>query len=143
MNFVDLDFMKTFLLTYQSFTTPGALLLKLIERYHVPWNVKDGMPFDEFDKMRLKVQLRVCNVLQQWVKKFSFDFVDNKDSQPAANTIADEKTIYAGVPISSKEMLRTLVLRFAENTLLMDHPNLARQLRKHIFKLVSILSVVT
>ncbi|KAJ1344889.1 hypothetical protein BSLG_000404 [Batrachochytrium salamandrivorans] len=51
-----LDFVKTFLLTYQSFTTADVLLQKLSDRYAVP-NLK-GLSWPEFDKFRTTVQLR-------------------------------------------------------------------------------------
>ncbi len=33
--FSDMEFMKAFLMTYSTFTTPEKLLLKLIERYRI------------------------------------------------------------------------------------------------------------
>lgn len=34
--------MKVFIFTYQSFTTPGQFLAKLIQRYHVPKGLAPG-----------------------------------------------------------------------------------------------------
>lgn len=45
----DIEYMKTFLLTYQSFTKPAKLLQKLIQRYHVP--LKPGMTEEEYKKV--------------------------------------------------------------------------------------------
>ena len=61
----DLEFVKTFLFTYQAFTTPEKLLRKLIERYNVV--CPEGMPLKEFDVMRQTIQARVINALRLWV----------------------------------------------------------------------------
>lgn len=37
---LDMQFVKTLLMTYQSFSTPEMLLTKLIQRFHVPKNFK-------------------------------------------------------------------------------------------------------
>lgn len=67
----DLEFVKTFLLTYQSFATPDKLLRKLIERYNV---VRPGvMPLVEFAQMRQTIQARVINALRLWVE-YGVDF---------------------------------------------------------------------
>ena len=67
----DLEFVKTFLFTYQAFTTPGKLLRKLIERYNVVR--PEGMPLKEFGVMRQTIQARVINALRLWVD-FCVDF---------------------------------------------------------------------
>ena len=56
---------KTFITTYQSFTTAHDLLLKLIERYDVP---------SEFSETMLPIQLRVCNIIRLWVEQYLDDF---------------------------------------------------------------------
>lgn len=45
----DIEYMKTFLLTYQSFTKPAKLLQKLIQRYHVP--LKPGMSEEDHKRV--------------------------------------------------------------------------------------------
>lgn len=67
----DLEFVKTFLFTYQAFTTPEKLLKKLIERYNVV--CPEGMSLKEFDVMRQTIQARVINALRLWVD-LSVDF---------------------------------------------------------------------
>lgn len=62
-------FMKTFLLTYQSFTTPSLLLEKLLQRYNVP----SIYPQDK----RVQVQLRVAEVLKIWMER-NFVDIDNR-----------------------------------------------------------------
>jgi hypothetical protein len=136
MNMVDLDYMKTFMLTYQSFTTPGILLAKLIERYHVLWQ-RESSSFPEFEKARVRIQSRVCNVLLQWVKKFYFDFIDSDSSVSGS---FDSPTARA---IESKMDLRFRLLHFTEEVLVMDHPVLARTLRKNILKMVRLLDKVS
>eukprot|EP01111_Echinosteliopsis_oligospora_P014929 TRINITY_DN5748_c1_g1_i1.p1 TRINITY_DN5748_c1_g1~~TRINITY_DN5748_c1_g1_i1.p1 ORF type:complete len:673 (+),score=164.12 TRINITY_DN5748_c1_g1_i1:79-2019(+) len=61
----DIDFLKTFLLTYQSFTTPAKLLQKLIQRYTMPPELGEG---------NINIQLRVFNVLKVWVTYHWSDF---------------------------------------------------------------------
>lgn len=56
----DIEYLKTFLLTYQSFTTPQKLLQKLIQRYHVPQ--KPGMSDEEYKKVLL--QFKILLVLE-------------------------------------------------------------------------------
>lgn len=61
----DMKFVKTFITTYQSFTTPETLLKKLIQRFHVPEEKRD---------IALPIQLRTCNALKQWVETSYLDF---------------------------------------------------------------------
>jgi hypothetical protein len=130
-----LDFMKTFLLTYQSFCTSQMFLQKLVERYHVPRQRDKISTFDDFDKLRLKVQLRVINVLQQWTKKHAFDFVDSNSFENAGLNEKDvEKRIEQA---NAKHELLNQLMHFAETVLIEDHPALGRQIRKNILRLVS------
>ncbi|KYQ96865.1 Ras guanine nucleotide exchange factor [Tieghemostelium lacteum] len=76
---MDLQFVKTFLMTYQSFCTPEKLLTKLIQRYNVPKNYKipggaaanTEEAREAFTKM---VQIRVINVIKKWVDEYFSDF---------------------------------------------------------------------
>ena len=68
---VDLEFVKTFLFTYQAFATPEKLLKKLIERYKVVR--PERMSLKEFGVMRQTIQARVINALRLWVD-LSVDF---------------------------------------------------------------------
>ncbi len=61
----DMEFVKTFLFTYQSFVTPEMLLRKLIERYNVVR--PEGMSLKEFAVFRHTIQARVINTLRLWV----------------------------------------------------------------------------
>lgn len=69
--FLDIEFVKTFLLTYQSYATPDKLLRKLIERYNVVR--PSGMSLGEFSQMRQTIQARVINALRLWVE-YGVDF---------------------------------------------------------------------
>ena len=52
----DMQFVKTFLLSYQSFTTPLRLLGKLVERYNVVR--PEGMSLKKFHTFRITIQVR-------------------------------------------------------------------------------------
>lgn len=106
-----LSFVKTFLLTYPSFTTSVILLQKLIERYHVP--LKKFKDFSEFDKMRLFIQIRVCSVIEKWTKNFNHDIVDKKDG----------------------EEIKQKLLNFVEGILAEDQWKLAKTIRKSIYRM--------
>jgi len=106
-----LSFVKTFLLTYPSFTTSVILLQKLIERYHVP--LKKFKDFSEFDKMRLFIQIRVCSVLEKWTKNFNHDIVDKKDG----------------------EDIKQKLLNFVEGILAEDQWKLAKTIRKTVYRM--------
>ncbi|KAI8905244.1 hypothetical protein DFJ77DRAFT_443742 [Powellomyces hirtus] len=107
-----LEYVRTFLLTYQSFATGALVLRKLIERYHAPRNRKST--FASYDHFRLTIQLRVCNVFLQWVKRHPNDFIKPKDG---------------------KEFWED-AMRFTENVLAWDQSALARQIRRNLVKMV-------
>jgi hypothetical protein len=107
----DLEFVKTFLFTYQAFTTPEKLLRKLIERYNVV--CPEGMPLKEFDVMRQTIQARVINAVRLWVD-LSVDFKDNQPLQDA-------------------------VLRFVMMVLTVDHPKFCKPLRNAILVLKGVI----
>lgn len=106
----DFDFVRVFLLTYESFTTPAAFLKKLIERYHVPR--LQPVSSEQHEKSRATIQLRVCNVLLQWLKKHGNDFALN-------------------------DGLEEELKGFLENVLAEDNPSMARQIAKIMSKMVS------
>ena len=68
----DIEFVKTFLYTYQSFATPDKLLRKLIERYNVVR--PEGMSAQGFAVMKQTIQARVVNAMKLWVELLSVDF---------------------------------------------------------------------
>ena len=56
-----MEFQKTVLLTYQSFTTPEKLMKKLIQRYNVPANFENK-------SVSNTIQIRTVNVIKNWLK---------------------------------------------------------------------------
>ena len=62
---IDLEFVKTFLYTYQSFSTPERLLKKLVERYNVVR--RPGISLKEFFVQKQTIQARVINAFKLWV----------------------------------------------------------------------------
>lgn len=108
----DFHYIKTFLMTYQSFMTPEQLLNKLAERYNVPR--PQHMSFHDFDRTyRKNIRIRVLVVLKQWAEKFSYDFVDGTTLTPFAET----------------------VLGYARDVLLQDDPKFARSFIAGIYRL--------
>eukprot|EP00026_Physarum_polycephalum_P009956 Phypoly_transcript_10097.p1 GENE.Phypoly_transcript_10097~~Phypoly_transcript_10097.p1 ORF type:complete len:431 (-),score=72.76 Phypoly_transcript_10097:49-1284(-) len=78
----DLKFMKTFITTYRSFCDPEILLHKIMQRFEVP---------EAESANELPIQLRVCNVLRQWVEYQFFDF--DKQLLETLVTFIDTKLI--------------------------------------------------
>ncbi|KAJ5075568.1 ras guanine nucleotide exchange factor i-related [Anaeramoeba ignava] len=66
--------LDTFLMTYQSFTTPKKLLTKLIQRYHVPKTQNENE--DEYAKRKKVIQIKVINVCTKWIENHFSDFTE-------------------------------------------------------------------
>ncbi|KAJ6241713.1 ras guanine nucleotide exchange factor i-related [Anaeramoeba flamelloides] len=73
--------MDIFLMTYQSFTSPGKLLLKLFQRFQIPNHLVDTaeQEKDEDKKRELEKELRTINlrtfhVLKRWIENHFADF---------------------------------------------------------------------
>eukprot|EP00026_Physarum_polycephalum_P005635 Phypoly_transcript_05670.p1 GENE.Phypoly_transcript_05670~~Phypoly_transcript_05670.p1 ORF type:complete len:301 (+),score=62.43 Phypoly_transcript_05670:141-1043(+) len=62
----DMDFRKTFFMTYHSFTTADHLLNKLIQRYHVP--------MDQPPEMTTRDRVPVVTVIKFWIDHYPADF---------------------------------------------------------------------
>lgn len=62
----DLNFLKTFIITYQSFTTPWKLFEKLEQRYHPP----SDMTAEQVQTIRVRVGI----TLKYWVENQFLDF---------------------------------------------------------------------
>lgn len=74
---LDLAYIKIFVHTHQSFTTPQVFLKKLVQRYQVP--VPKGMSREEYkSKVQQPMAKRVCNVIKYWVEKGWGDFLDSR-----------------------------------------------------------------
>lgn len=65
-------FVDTFLMTYQSFTTPQKLLAKLVQRWHVPLHFKANA--EDRNATVKAIRLRVVNVLRKWLELYFTDF---------------------------------------------------------------------
>ncbi|KAJ5071187.1 guanine nucleotide exchange factor [Anaeramoeba ignava] len=63
---VDIRFVYQILLTYRCFTTPSKFLQKLIERYHI--QQFPGEDTTEFLHKKQIIQLRICNILKNWLE---------------------------------------------------------------------------
>lgn len=72
---VDVAFMKSFLATYRSFTTPEELWGKLLERYNVPPNVEISEEAYK-QQVTLPIHLRVANVIGMWLASNYMDISD-------------------------------------------------------------------
>lgn len=75
---VDVNFLKSFLATYRSFTTPEIFWKKIMERYNVPPLPKNStMTIEEHQKnVVLPIRLRVCNVIVKWISSCWVDISD-------------------------------------------------------------------
>ncbi|KAL0488773.1 Ras guanine nucleotide exchange factor A, partial [Acrasis kona] len=68
------DFIKAFLTTYMSFTTPDMLLTKLIQQFNVP---KGTLPDLEYATKKKTIQNSVLHVIKLWLTDH-FSHFDNK-----------------------------------------------------------------
>ena len=116
-----LKFLKTFLLTYRSFTTPEILLEKLMQRYAVP--IPEGVNMPDFLKnVQQPIRLRVCNVIKQWVERYFFDFNDSLISKLNSfldMDVAIDMTNMAKIIRNAIEKQRRMAVYSDEETLLL------------------------
>eukprot|EP00002_Diphylleia_rotans_P026308 TRINITY_DN5235_c0_g1_i1.p1 TRINITY_DN5235_c0_g1~~TRINITY_DN5235_c0_g1_i1.p1 ORF type:complete len:1064 (+),score=174.50 TRINITY_DN5235_c0_g1_i1:133-3324(+) len=72
----DVVYMKTFITTYRSFTSPEIFLKKLRQRFHVPLSkLPPTVSFEEYKQNTIRpIQIRVFNVLKAWIEKSFDDF---------------------------------------------------------------------
>jgi hypothetical protein len=103
-----LDFVKTFLLTFRSFTTVQEFGTIMKQRYSVMNTQK--MNLSDFNTFRKPIQIRIANVLVQWLKNYPYDFQGDNIK------------------------CRDLVLELIENYISDEHMALSKQIRKHLVK---------
>ncbi|KAJ3452408.1 ras guanine nucleotide exchange factor i-related [Anaeramoeba flamelloides] len=71
----DPRFVKIFLMTYQSFTSPGKLLYKLFEAFHVPDKLKgENETKKEFEERKFQLETNILNILRYWLLVHFNDF---------------------------------------------------------------------
>jgi len=71
----DLNFLKTFITTFHSFTTTDLLFQKLLERYDVPRERQSDIPDEQWKQnIVLPIQIRVYNVFRNWIDMRFSDF---------------------------------------------------------------------
>lgn len=139
---LDLEFVKTFLLTYQSFATPDKLLRKLIERYNVVR--PDDMSLVEFAHMRQTIQARVINALRLWVE-YGVDFKGKSliiceldliiSVGFTINCTTGVKLFNGFYFFPDNSTLQNNILHFISTVLVLDHARLCRPLRTNILSI--------
>ena|SRR3990167_1086237 len=67
-----IEFMKSFITTYRSFTTPELLLKKIMQRYSVPADSSEPA---------IPIQLRCSNVVKHWTETNYHDFEEDTIDQ--------------------------------------------------------------
>ena len=73
---IDLQFVKAFLMTFESFTFAEVFFIKLMQRYHVPLSTQALFPSVEHWKKELffPVRFRVVNILKLLIEKVRYSF---------------------------------------------------------------------
>jgi len=106
--------MKTFLMTYQSFTSPEILLTKLIQRYQVPrTSTTEKMDEETWKSTQQKpIQLRSINVVKNWVEKHYSDFNEKLIAQ--LNSFIDVQLIQDGNKSLQETLRNTLAKKEKE-----------------------------
>ena len=97
----DITFVRTFLLTYRSFTTPTELLQLLVNRFYCP------VPSDDPDMLRTvqkPIRLRLFAVLKTWISGYAYDFVDDPEMVKQFERFCKEE-IEAVMPSGSRQLL--------------------------------------
>lgn len=79
--YADTNYLLQFLLTYRSFMEPLELLNLLIERFNYPTPKSASEEELEYFRTQIRrpVQLRVTNVVKNWVDKHYLDFQESKE----------------------------------------------------------------
>ena len=114
--------MHTFLLSYQTFTTPENLLAKLIQRYHI---VRPAdMSYSDFGNMRTSIQARVINALRLWV-----EHGDDFKGETLQKFSIFNLFIFCN---EGNVNLQTRLLNFTSSILYNDWPKLCCRLRRNL-----------
>ncbi len=98
----DPTFVRTFLLTYRSFTTPMELLQLMINRFYTP--VTDESDLDLRRSFQKPIRLRTFAVLKVWITGYSYDFEDDPELAARFDKFCKEE-IAAVMPSGSRQLL--------------------------------------
>ncbi|KAJ6251331.1 guanine nucleotide exchange factor [Anaeramoeba flamelloides] len=68
-------FVKIFMMTYQSFTSPGKLLYKIFEAFDIPEKIKmEGETEKEFEERKNQLEKNIYKILEYWLLEHFNDF---------------------------------------------------------------------
>ena len=106
----DQKYVRTFLLTYNSFTTPLQLMDLLIARYDIPNPKKsDSKLLQEFENRKVKpIRLRTFNAIKHWVNHYPKDFASNKTLTNKLRFFLENKMAKTGMENPAKLLLKSL-----------------------------------
>ncbi len=98
----DPTFVRTFLLTYRSFTSPMELLQLMINRFYTP--ISDENDMDLRRTVQKPIRLRLFAVLKVWITSYSYDFEDDHDLAVRFERFCKEE-VAAVMPSGSRQLL--------------------------------------
>jgi len=104
---VDTDYVRAFLLTYRSFTSPDELSGLLIQRYLDPTKNTEGLDRAEIDNRMKIIKIRVGNIFKTWLETQYSDF----DGNPAISDKLSQfitQHLQRDIPGLAKNLLQLL-----------------------------------
>ena len=96
------NFLKSFMMTYQSFTTSEKLLTKLMQRFNVPKS--KNMTDAEHASKKLAIQPKVCAVFEAWISGY-FSQLNPKFVQRLAEFIENQVSKEPNLKVTAKVLL--------------------------------------
>jgi hypothetical protein len=102
------EFIKLFLLTYNSFISSSELLTLLHARFNTPPPRKDSTSFTEFYHSKLlKIRLRICQILNNWISDYYFNIENPVEFSKEVESFCHEMSL-VGMKTSSTKILKSL-----------------------------------
>jgi hypothetical protein len=102
------EFIKLFLLTYNSFISSSELLTLLHARFNTPPPRKDSISFTEFYHSKLlKIRLRICQILNNWISDYYFNIENPVEFSKEVESFCHEMSL-VGMKTSSTKILKSL-----------------------------------